>query len=475
VKTKVTNLLNYIDSMMIIDSKFNILYSNRFNIGFNVGESFRNEYSDYINKTFFEVYPNIDLTESSMVEAIKNGKVSVRINESFNDMNGRRYTTNSITIPIIRLGKIVGAIELAQDITAVGDLESNGNASRGKSINICKTEKAKEFSFDDIITKNPEMLEAKRLAKIFALSNNHTLIYGETGTGKEMFVKAMVTQNLLRKKNFVTQNCASIPESIFESLLFGTTKGSFTGSENKIGLFEMAEGGILFLDELNAMPIYLQAKLLRVLQDGKVRAVGGRTEKAVNVKVIAATNKNPITLIKENLLREDLFYRLSSEILYLTALCERKEDIPLYIDHFVNEFNVKYSKNIDKMSPNLKKFLAKHDWPGNVRELRHVIESMINISKGSVLTIRNLPIYLSDGLDIKKNAIGDSEIKHDTVIKKASLKETLENFEREQIINALEACSGVVSHAAEILGMPRQTLKFRVDKLKIESDRYTLG
>lgn len=469
MENKITNLLNYIDSMMIVDKSLNILYSNRFSTALNVGEPFKNEYSEYINKTYFDVYPNIEVTESTMVDAVQNGGVVIRTNQSFSDMKGRVYTTNNITIPIIRFGEIVGAIELSQDITAVGDLDYNGKNPRTKTKSFHKKIDSEAFSFDNIITKNPEMLEAKRKAEIFALSDNHTLIYGDTGTGKEMFVKAMVNKNLLRKKKFITQNCASIPESIFETLLFGTVKGSFTGAENKVGLFEMAEGGILFLDELNAMPLHLQAKLLRVLQDGKVRAVGSSVEKDVNVKVIVATNKNPINLINDNLLREDLFYRLSSDIIYLIALRERKEDIPLYIEHFITEFNIKYKKNVDKMSPGLKKFLLKYDWPGNVRELRHVIESMINVSEDSVLTIKNLPIYLLNGTDNNKNALEDSKINNIIPDKKTPLKETLENFESEQIINALATCNGIVSHAAEILGIPRQTLKFKMDKLKIEN------
>ena len=313
MNNSITNLLNYIDSMMIVDKNLHILYSNRFNTKFNVGKSFKNEYGDYINKSYFEVYPDIDLNESTMMEAVKYGRIVVRKNQKFRDMKGRVYTTNNITVPIIRLGEIVGAIELSQDITAVGDLDNKGKSLRTSSNNSQKKPTTEIFSFDNIITKNPEMLEAIRQAKIYALSDNHTLIYGETGTGKEMFVKAMVEMNPRRKITYVTQNCAAIPETIFESLLFGTVKGSFTGAENKIGLFEMADGGILFLDELNAMPLHLQAKLLRVLQDGKVRPVGGRIEKEVDVKVIVATNKNPTTLIKDNLLREDLFYRLSSD------------------------------------------------------------------------------------------------------------------------------------------------------------------
>ncbi len=471
MENNITDLLNYIDSMMIVDRSLNVIYSYRLNTKLNAGEFSRNDYSDYINKSYFEVYPNLDLNESTMVAAVNHGSVVVRKNQKFCDLKGRVFTTNNITLPIIRLGEIVGAIELSQDITVVGDLNHECNLSKTSKKNHHIITNPDLFSFNNIITKNPEMLEKIRKAKIFALSDNHTLIYGETGTGKELFVQAMVESNPRRKINFVAQNCASIPESIFESLLFGTAKGSFTGAENKIGLFEMADGGILFLDELNSMPLHLQAKLLRVLQDGKVRPVGGRTEKKVDVKVIVATNKNPSILINEKLLREDLFFRLSSEVLYLTALRERKEDIPLYIEYFINQFNMKYKKNVDKMSPSLKNLLLEYHWPGNVRELKHVVESMINVTDESILTIKQLPIYLVEGLDIKENFTVNAKANEYSVKSNAPLKDVLERVEREHIMKALHSCKGNVCRAAEILDIPRQTLKFRMDKLKIENHK----
>ena len=470
--TNTLNVLNYVDSMMIIDKNFNILYTNRFNPRFKVGGFMHNEYIEYINKKFFEVYPNLDPKTSTMMEALQYGRIIVREDQTFTDMFGRVYTTNNFTFPIIRFGEIVGAIELSQDITSIGDLDNagrNSHSNKGRSQNKIIREL---FTFEDIITNNPEMLERIRKAKIFALDDNQTLIYGETGTGKEMFVEAMVNMNILRSKKFIVQNCAAIPEMLFESILFGSVKGAFTGAENRIGLFEMANGGFLFLDELNAMPLHLQAKLLRVLQDGKVRPVGSTVEKKVNVKVIVAMNKNPMQLIKENLLREDLFYRLSTNTLYLTALRDRKEDIPLYIEHFLNQFNQKYNKVVEKISPGLRNLLLRYQWPGNVRELRHVMESMVHVSEETVLTTKNLPIYLKEVTDMNENA---SEIgkNHDNPVNfKMPLKETLNKVEREYIIRALIFCDGNVSRTAELLDMPRQTLKFRMDKLDIENYKF---
>ncbi|MFT5871225.1 MAG: arginine utilization regulatory protein [Clostridium sp.] len=465
------SVLDYVDSMMVVDKNLKVLHTNRFNPRFHNG-LMNNEYIEYINKSYFEVYPELDPKESTMVECIKNGKILIRENQVFSDLSGKVYHTKNITYPIIRCGEIVGAIELSQDITSIGDL----NPLVKEELSKTKIQKKKKtvsdtISFESIITNNEEMIENIRRAKIYALKDNPVLIYGETGTGKEMYVQAMVNNDIIRNNKFIAQNCASIPETLFESILFGSCKGAFTGAENKMGLFEMANGGVLFLDELNSIPMHLQAKLLRVLQDGKVRPVGSTVEKEVDVKVIVAINKNPIQLIKENLLREDLFYRLSSNTLHLVALRDRKEDIPLYIDYFIKQFNEVCNKNIYKLSTNLKNILVNYNWPGNVRELRHIIESMVNISQEEVLTTKNLPVYLKEVINTNCGSIENMLKKEDSIQLKTSLKELMNKTEREHIVRALIFCNGNISRAAELLELPRQTLKYRIDKLKIDTFR----
>ena len=465
------SVLNYVDSMMVVDKNLNILHTNRFNPRFHNG-LMNNEYIGYINKRYFEVYPELDPKESTMVECLKNGKTLIRENQVFSDLLGKVYHTKNITYPIIRCGEIVGAIELSQDITSIGDLDHmiQGALSKTKIQKKKKTVSA-TISFESIITNNQQMIENIRRAKIYALKDNPVLIYGETGTGKEMFVEAMVKNDEIRNNKFIAQNCASIPETLFESILFGSCKGAFTGAENKMGLFEMADGGILFLDELNSIPIHLQAKLLRVLQDGKVRPVGSINEKSINVKVIVAINKNPLQLIKEKLLREDLFYRLSSNTLHLVALRDRKEDIPLYIDYFINQFNEVYNKGIYKLSTNLRNILGNYNWPGNVRELRHIIESMVNVSEEEVLTTKNLPVYLKEVINTNCESMENISKQEDSIDFKISLKEMMNKTEREYINRALIFCNGNISRAAELLELPRQTLKYRIDKLNIDTFR----
>ncbi len=464
-------VLDYVDSIMVVDKNFNIIHTSRANPRFGNNEMV-NEYNQYYHKRFFEVYPNLDPKESTMVECLKTGKITFHKSQVFTDLLGRIYHTKNITYPIIRYGEIVGAIELSQDITSIGDLDPllNNDLTKKKA----KKQKEKlnsDVSFESILTINHQMIENIRRAKIFALNDNPVLIYGETGTGKEMFVEAMVKSNEFRKNKFIIQNCAAIPETLFESILFGSSKGAFTDAKDKVGLFEMADGGVFFLDELNSMPIHLQAKLLRFLQDGKIRPIGSSKEKKVNVKIIVAINQNPTKLIKEKLLREDLFYRLSSNIIHLVPLRERKEDITLYIDHFINHFNKMYNKKVSKISTNLRDILLNYDWPGNVRELKHIIESMVNVSDDELLTTNNLPIYLKEVIHTEKGRAENREDKESTRGFKLSLQEMLNNTETDYIIRALKFTKGNVTRSAELLQLPRQTLKYKIDKLNIDINR----
>jgi arginine utilization regulatory protein len=460
-------MLSYIDSMMIVDKNLNIIYINRMNPRF--GGGFDNVYSTYIGKRYFEVYPDVNPDDSTVVQCLKTGMPIVWEGQTFTDIYGNFYNTINVTYPIIRFGVIVAAVELSQDITSVGDLkimESKEYLHRNPAE---RTIHANSLSSaDKIITINQDMLENIKKIKVYAASGEPVLIYGETGTGKELFVEAMVKENHSRSDKFIAQNCAAIPENLFESMLFGSTKGAFTGAENKQGLFELADNGFLFLDELNSMPLHLQAKLLRVIQDGKIRPVGSTVEKSVNTKVIVAVNRNPMQLIQEKILREDLFYRLSSRMLYLSPLRDRKEDIPVYITYYLKQFNAKYGKKVKGLTPSLEHTLMKYWWPGNVREIRHVIESMVTLAEGEELGIKNLPIYLEELLDSIVNQNTEESINESVELSKIPLKYLLENTEKEHITKILDYCDGNMTWAAEILGMPRQTLKFRMDKLGIK-------
>ena len=460
--------IDYIDSLAIVDKNFKIIHSSRYNPRFDE-DIIENIYTDYIDKNFYEVYPNLFQRESSMYEAIKNNKVVYNEDQIFTDYRGRVFNTRNMTIPIVKKGEVVGAIELSKDITSIDDSEKISQLTKVKKNKKIKSDNIENVTFSDILTVNLEMKENIRRAKIFSQSSSASLIYGETGTGKELFVQAMANYSGLAREKFVVLNCAAVPENLMESIVFGSVKGAYTGADNRVGIFEQAENGILFLDEINSMPLMIQAKLLRVLQDGVVRKLGSNKEKKINVKVIGAMNVDPVEAIEKNHLREDLFYRLSSNLIELVPLRDRKEDISIYVDYFVDKLNIIYNRKVEGISSGMMDIFYNYDWKGNVRELKHILESMISITNEKILTSKNLPLYMKDRISKEGSKGKKNSMEHVPLI---SLNEALEKTERELINRALLWTKGHQTKAAEILGIPRQTLKYKIKKLGLDYKEY---
>ncbi|MGZ6525442.1 MAG: sigma-54 interaction domain-containing protein, partial [Tumebacillaceae bacterium] len=257
---------------------------------------------------------------------------------------------------------------------------------------------------------------------------------------------------------------AALPASLLEGLLFGTVKGSFTGAENRPGLFELADGGTLFLDEINSMPLELQAKLLRVLQEGLVRRVGDTKVIEVDVRILAATNQNPLAAIETGNLRSDLYYRLNVVSLPLPPLRERKGDIPLLTRHFVEKFNRAFGKMVQGVAPDVIERLLAYDWPGNVRELEHAIEGAMNLIEGPEIGMEHLPWQIAQMLaaPVAQKASEGNFVALPQGGK--SLRETMEWVEQELIRQAMEQTGGNIQQAAKLLQVPRQTLQYRLNR-----------
>ena len=462
-------VMNSIDYISILDRDFNIVFNARYETQVNEAAQMIKR-SEYINKKYFEAYPGIDMEKSSFVHCIRTGEIVVRKNEAVRDFTGKVLRTDNITIPIIRKGRIMGAVELARDVTTVDPQTPKKDFDK-------MTEAIKKqrgvITFDSILTRNEEMRRAIEYAKVLAMLPNPTLIYGETGTGKELFAQAMITASGVPRSKVIAENCAAIPENLFESILFGTTRGAYTGAENKKGLFEEADGGILFLDELNAMPYAVQGKLLRVLQDGTFRKLGSNVEKKVNVKIIAAMNIDPDEAIEKNIIRRDLFYRFSSSMIFIPPLGKRPEDLELYLDHFLKEAGQVYGKDVKGYEPELYQLLRDYNWEGNVRELKHLVESMVAIAKDDVLRAKDVPEYVYHR--VKK---GQSEYEKESMalpyktydfgkMKDFNLIKALEDSEREIIQEALKYADGNRTKASQLLGIPRPTLIYKMEKLGI--------
>jgi DNA-binding NtrC family response regulator len=319
-----------------------------------------------------------------------------------------------------------------------------------------ETQARERYSFGQIIGKAPAMRRVFQIIERVAPTNTTVLISGRTGTGKELVARAIHFNSPRAKKPLVDINCGALPEQLVESELFGHMKGAFTGAgETKKGLFETAHGGTLFLDEVQALRPDLQAKLLRALQERAIRRVGGRENIEVDVRVIAATNQNIAEAVKRGEFREDLYYRLNVVSLFLPDLRERREDIPLLIDHFLKRYAEENHQEPRHFSNEAMRLMMSYDWPGNVRELQNAVEHALAIGLGSPLTIADLPMHIS-GMVSKSGApepVGEGR--------------TLDEVERRHILRILEETGGNHLRAAEILGIHRRTLYRKLEKYKI--------
>lgn len=320
-----------------------------------------------------------------------------------------------------------------------------------------------QYIFTDIIGDSSVMVNLIKESQTMALVNSPILIVGETGTGKEVFAQSIHNFSKNNKEGFVDINCSAIPENLLESILFGTVKGAYTGAVDQVGLFEEAGEGTLFLDEINSMPILMQSKLLRVLQEKKVRRVGGIKSIPISCRIISAVNEDPQKAIKEDKLRQDLYYRLAGVSLYIPPLRERKEDIVTTIEFFINKYNKMLNKNVKSMSKELKEVMIDYKWPGNVRELEHVIENIMirTTDTQTELKILDIPHYIRDDM------IGSISI--DKIQKnKRGLPDILRSVEKELILESLKKNNWNISRATKDLGIIRQSLEYRMKKLKIE-------
>lgn len=320
------------------------------------------------------------------------------------------------------------------------------------------------YTLEDIVTQNPEMKDAVNQARRFATLDSPIMIIGPTGTGKELFAQGIHCAGTRPRGPFVPINCAAIPESLMESILFGTVKGAFTGAADMPGLFEQAENGTLFLDEINSMPISLQAKLLRVIQEKKVRRLGSREEHDTNCRIISATNIDPFSTIEPyNDFRSDLFFRLAVIAIKLSPLKDRPEDIILLADFFIQKFNERHNTFIKGLAPEMKQSFREYNWPGNVRELESIIESAMNfISRNDeTLQMVHIPSYYRERLQ-RSSTPSNLHPCNDL-----SLKETLRNTERQIIMEALQTNNWNITKAAEQLGILRQNLNHKMKEYNL--------
>ncbi len=337
------------------------------------------------------------------------------------------------------------------------------SASLKKEIAYYKEREEKEFALSQIVAVSLEMKSVLEMVKKIAASEvSIVLLQGESGTGKDVLAHAI--HGLSRRKEFpfLAVNCSAIPENLLESELFGFEKGAFTDAkQQKKGLVETAEGGTVFFDEISTLGLHLQAKLLRFLETQSFKRVGGLKDIEVDLRVLAATNQDLEGLMREGKFRSDLFYRLNVCPISLPPLRKRREDILPLVNHFIGHFNIKFRKNISRLSPEAEKALILHDWPGNVRELRNAVERAMIFEEGPVIQHKHLPIPLGKASEPAARPIG-GEV-HDKIL---SLPET----EKTLILRALKESGRNQSRAARLLDISRDTLRYKIKKFKIQPE-----
>jgi len=371
---------------------------------------------------------------------IETGETITNFEMNFITAQERRIPVNVSTAPLIdENGEVIGGVETFRDLSVLKYLRDE---LKGK------------YSFRNIIGKNPGMQKIYNLIEVVSNSNSTVLITGETGTGKDLVARAIHYNSLRRAKPFIKVSCAALPETLLESELFGHKKGAFTGAvRDKPGRFQLADGGTIFLDEVGEIPLSIQVKLLRIIEEQEFEALGDTKSTKVDVRIIAATNRDLKKEIREGRFREDLFYRLNVIPIHLPPLRERKDDIPLLVEHIIKTLNEREGRNIHSVSRETMELLLDYDWIGNVRELENAIEYAFVHCDGNIILPQHLPV------DIRKLKKEEARIEG----------KTLAELEKEFIKKMLKANNFDRGKTAKALRISRTTLWRKIKKYGIKS------
>lgn len=453
------------EGIIITDVQGKIIYYNSA-LEMMEGLQGRNVVGRYLTEVY-RVTPEM----SEHLRVVKNGKPIKNLAKQYFTAEGRKISILASTYPIYRKGKIVGAFSVCRDVTKLKDLLNENILLQKQVYSNRKKESSRmngtRYTFDDFVYTSKTIEKIVFQAKKVALSDCAVLVCGETGTGKEIIVQSIHNASSRQFAPFVGINCAAIPDTLMESLLFGTVKGAFTSAVNSTGLIEQAGEGTLFLDEINSMSMSLQAKLLRVLQEKTFRRLGAGKEIPVKCRIIASTNMDPWECIKKGTLREDLYYRLAVFVIYIPPLRERPEDIEVLINHFLNRYSKIYGHTAISLEDSLREGFMQYTWPGNVRELKHIIESCLAMLEPGeyLLTSNHLPFYVRSKFVKQETGISLNYSKS-----KHTIHQILKDVERQVIEKALRENQSNITRTASSLGILRQNLQYRMKKLGIKTD-----
>jgi arginine utilization regulatory protein len=429
---------------------------------------------DVLGAHISDVYQTRDGTDLLIPRVIEEKRPIVEQRQYYTTRYGKNVDIVCNNFPIVnKNGQLLGGFSIMEDWSKVDglhrqilDLQDKLIARSKDSARAAKNPLAAKYQFRDIIHISSAMSEVIKRCKRVAQSDSSVMIYGETGTGKELLAQSIHNASRRAGGPFMAINCAAIPENLLEGLLFGTEKGAFTGAERRVGLFEQANSGTLLLDEINSMNISIQSKLLRVIQEGVIRRVGGMAEIHIDVRILSNINIPPYRAIEENRLRQDLFFRLGAVSINIPPLRKRHEDIPLLIKNFILKFNQRMVRNVSNVDQETLELFYAYDWPGNVRELQHAIEHAMNIIPDDISVISRE--YIPEHLQIEAGRKTPETSPPSRLGAGKSLNSAIWDVERDAMCRALSENGGNISKSALALGMSRQNLQYRIKRYDID-------
>lgn len=415
--------------------------------------------------------------EYSTTLAVLNTRTSVLGRfDHYKSTTGKELSTVNSGIPILKDGVLLGCVSFERDMRMLQKGISNYQSMQQILLSHLSASltpiKSTRYTMRDIIGSDPLLVSAKNLASKMALKEINILIQGETGTGKEIFAQGIHNLSSRKNEKFVAVNCAAFPETLIEGLLFGTAKGAFTGSTDKIGLIEEANHGTLFLDELNSMSLSMQAKLLRVLQEKTLRRVGSTKSIPVDIRVISSCNEDVYLLSENGALRRDLFYRLASVVVEIPPLRERLDDIVPLTWHYIRQNQDLSAQPIIDISPGFWARLRQHSWPGNVRELFHVLSFALSDCEGTILEENNLPARFHARPNVRTEQISIPCVHpaNAAVDFERGLSQMVKDYERQILRQAYHFCNRNATKTAELLKLSRQNFQYYLKKYDLNCE-----
>jgi len=458
-------LSNISAGVIIVDKECKIVHYNDHQLQF---DGFKE--SEIIGKTTSEV-EGIDPEDSGLEQVLKSGEESLDYEHHYNSRLNRYVTMEGHLFPLRHANKLIGAAGIYQRLSTFEERTNNPDEKKAKNKTLSNPKK-KLYTFDDILGNAPCLEQSIEIAKRVSSNDSSVFIYGETGVGKELFAQSIHTASKRKNGPFIALNCSAIPETLFESMLFGSTKGAFTGSENTQGLLEMADKGTILFDEINSMPIYLQNKLLRAIEERTVRPLGSKKEIPFDVRIISCSTEHPDKVVSQNKIRKDLYYRIAVVLLEVPSLQQRPDDIILYARAFITSYNNTLGKTITSIHPETEAIMQEYTWPGNIRQLRHYVECIMNATPHGEFSFSHhaMPSYFSTTtqgvssiFSTKKSYSKNSEAQ-EIEPQNTDFFEKIRNKEKQNIMDALMKTNGNISKAARILNLSRRKIQYRIKK-----------